>query len=682
MLLGEEVCREVFDCVVVGTGLSETAVACALTLDDPDKKVLVLDPASYYGGLEATVQPRELSTTNADLSDGSDELGDKQKAEPKQKPNQVLCGWDILSVDGELSNAEARRCNLDLRPRFVLCRGKVVDALVRSGVSNYLEFQSLDDALFLDTDGTVMRVPCSKAAVFKSKDLGMGEKRQLMRFLQFCMDSATVQRAGGQAEALKFRNEESLNQGRSLARPQNKREAALSPATNGTVAADDDDIDFADFLRTQCKLSPRLAAAILYAVALLPDARAVSKAEGMRRVQKYLGGLGRFGVTAFLCPMYGTAELAQAFGRLGSVHGGIFVLRQPVSSFATAETGPGDHEGPVVRVRLQNGETVHARTVVAAEHAVPATTSLHEPDSSADKGDEDEDEDGDGAKESLVEVRCMSIINAPLLSLLAQAEDDKIEALLDASALRGHPPEKRAFPPLARCLMVVAPGNDLARNTSSVHVIQLDSTAEATAPGLFVIHLTTTASSRSEGQATLARILDNLLARANARISDLPSRSPPNKATPQDQGQGQSQGHKQEQGQEQSTGTQKQDAAPQIEIRWQANFARVVRQQEQQQQQYVSGGVTMIPSEGLAVDTEDYLTRAEAVFHALRPGDRAFLPAEAERAVRNPHADEDDGLGDMVKRVRVPQPVDLRWFLHLGGKLGASGASIDIFSDA
>ena len=104
----------------------------------------------------------------------------------------------------------ARRFTIDLTPRLILCRGKTVDALVESNVSKYLEFKSLDSTVCLGDDGPV-KVPCSKSEVFRSKSLGMIEKRQLMKFLQFCND----RRVKSEGKSVDRVNEEGLNQGRS-----------------------------------------------------------------------------------------------------------------------------------------------------------------------------------------------------------------------------------------------------------------------------------------------------------------------------------------------------------------------------------------------------------------------------------------------------------------------------------
>lgn len=57
----------------------------------------------------------------------------------------------------------------------------------------------------------------------------------------------------------------------------------------------------------------------------------MSASEGLKRTKAYLKSLGRFGRCAFLRPLYGGAsEVAQAFCRACAVHGGIYMLNQPV----------------------------------------------------------------------------------------------------------------------------------------------------------------------------------------------------------------------------------------------------------------------------------------------------------------------------------------------------------------
>eukprot|EP00051_Salpingoeca_urceolata_P014391 m.182874 g.182874 ORF g.182874 m.182874 type:complete len:246 (+) comp18072_c0_seq5:1000-1737(+) len=53
----------------------------------------------------------------------------------------------------------------------------------------------------------------------------------------------------------------------------------------------------------------------------------VSAEEGLRAIKKYLGSLGHYGTTPYICSMYGSGEVVQAYCRLCAVFGGVYMLR-------------------------------------------------------------------------------------------------------------------------------------------------------------------------------------------------------------------------------------------------------------------------------------------------------------------------------------------------------------------
>ncbi|KAG2179962.1 hypothetical protein INT43_003749 [Umbelopsis isabellina] len=79
--------------------------------------------------------------------------------------------------------------------------------------------------------------------------------------------------------------------------------------------------------------------AIIYAIALIQDDESkVMAKEGLERTRAYLKSLGRFGKCAFLRPLYGGAsEVAQAFCRACAVHGGVYMLNQPIKKYLLNE---------------------------------------------------------------------------------------------------------------------------------------------------------------------------------------------------------------------------------------------------------------------------------------------------------------------------------------------------------
>ncbi|KAJ1913912.1 hypothetical protein IWQ60_009021 [Tieghemiomyces parasiticus] len=90
----------------------------------------------------------------------------------------------------------------------------------------------------------------------------------------------------------------------------------------------DSSADFRTLLIDKFKLQGKLLDAVLYTVAIAdPTPVGISVGEGVARLRLYLRSIGRFGTMALLCPVYGGgSELTQAFCRLAAVNAGVYVL--------------------------------------------------------------------------------------------------------------------------------------------------------------------------------------------------------------------------------------------------------------------------------------------------------------------------------------------------------------------
>lgn len=67
-----------------------------------------------------------------------------------------------------------------------------VNELIRSGVSNYLEFQNVSENFFFAPDGEknpvrFVKIPFSKSEVFSNSFLSFKEKRQLVKVIETCI---------------------------------------------------------------------------------------------------------------------------------------------------------------------------------------------------------------------------------------------------------------------------------------------------------------------------------------------------------------------------------------------------------------------------------------------------------------------------------------------------------------
>eukprot|EP00105_Crassostrea_gigas_P000698 XP_011412599.2 PREDICTED: rab proteins geranylgeranyltransferase component A 2-like [Crassostrea gigas] len=183
---------------------------------------------------------------------------------------------------------EWRKFNLDLSPKLLYCGGSMVELLITSDIAKYCEFKTVSRMLTL-IDGKLKKVPCSRADVFSSKDVSMIEKRMMMKFLTFCVD---------------FEKHE-----------EDYKEFMEKP--------------YKEYLEHQ-KLSKNVIHFIQHAISMTSDSTPTP--EGLKKTQKFLHSLGRYGNTAFLWPLYGSGEMPQSFCRMCAVFGGVYCLRTPAAS--------------------------------------------------------------------------------------------------------------------------------------------------------------------------------------------------------------------------------------------------------------------------------------------------------------------------------------------------------------
>ncbi|WVQ74521.1 hypothetical protein IAR50_004122 [Cryptococcus sp. DSM 104548] len=279
---------DVYDVVVIGTGVSQSIAAAALA--KAGKSVLHLDPNDYYGGEQASLT--------------LDELSEWVKRQTETAPSHGALTYLNTSATALTPALEAdrRRYSLSLFPALIPSRGSLIDTLISSDVSKYVSFKLLDSvSIWNQEQGVARRVPGSKEDVFKDKSVALLDKRKLMKFLLF---------AAGE-----FENDESFK---------GKEDQPLLQLLQETFG-----------------LSPHLAASITYAIAHCesPDEKSLPS---LIRTRRYLRSIGRYGPSSFLVGQYGGAgEVAQGFCRGCAVFGGTYVLG-PASiptSCAITETG-------------------------------------------------------------------------------------------------------------------------------------------------------------------------------------------------------------------------------------------------------------------------------------------------------------------------------------------------------
>lgn len=213
-----------------------------------------------------------------------------------------------FSLDEELLSEGTRLRDVcaDATLRPLLSAGDMVQLLVRAGTAKYLDFKCLQAAYIRTKSlGRAIRVPASKADVFQSADVTLLEKRLLMKF--------------------------------------------ITAVQEGQVSEEWLEKPFHEFVSVEHRLQGLLMHVVLHAVCGLTkdEAMQLTTRHGVELVKTYAMSVGKYGKTAFLYPLYGGSETAQAFSRLCAVKGGTYMLRTPVTVVQVeANDGPIHLTGP------------------------------------------------------------------------------------------------------------------------------------------------------------------------------------------------------------------------------------------------------------------------------------------------------------------------------------------------
>jgi len=277
---------EEYDAIILGTGLKECILSGVLSVEG--KKVLHMDRNSYYGGESASLNLNQLFEKF------------------KKKTNDSL--------------GASRDYNVDLIPKFLMSCGTLVQILVKTDVTRYLEFKAVDGS-FVVNGGKVYKVPSTGAEALKSSLMGMLEKRRCQKFLEFVGDYEEENPKTHQGLSLKKNTAKEVFD-----------HFGLKPDT----------IDF-----------------IGHAMALRDNDSYLNQPalETVNRIRLYGESVLRYGNSPYIYALFGLAEMPQGFARLSAIYGGTYMLNKPVEQIVYG----GD--GKVVGVKSE-GEIAKCKLVI------------------------------------------------------------------------------------------------------------------------------------------------------------------------------------------------------------------------------------------------------------------------------------------------------------------------------
>jgi RAB protein geranylgeranyltransferase component A len=510
-----------YDVILCGTGLVQSMLASALTR--AGKSVLHCDGNDYYGEYDAVVSRSFDWTQSQEETLEKDPFSLRPRARIqlhstetlKQVPIQVgtelstpygigdifslgnsvaiqLKAWQLANgtspmlyvgipsdvpwdeylqlhmtptrlLQAQLVLEQQRDFAFDLTPFLLYASGPAVQALLTSGVAEYMEFKPLEGLLWYN--GVLSRVPCSKGDVFGTSLLSPLEKRRLMKFLQLTLDYALAQQQTDIVQddseataAVESLNENHLNQGRALARPQNKAIAT----SDLQLLQDNLEMPFADYLSQHAMLSSNLIQLVRHALTLEPSSSPRTTRQGMLQLCQHVKSLGRYGTTAFLVPLYGSGELSQSFCRSAAVHGATYLLRRAPKRVVVQENK--------VQGILLNREDDEGEKMIPCDHVVVGAHAI-----------------SSSTKKRLW--RRISIVQGRLL------QDQEQQ----------------------RHVLIVPPGE--LGNPCAIHGLVLDHTVHVAPRGCTMLHLTTTADNDKDADTILEQVVAKLKAEEIYHVS-------------------------------------------------------------------------------------------------------------------------------------------------------------------
>ncbi|KAG7261916.1 hypothetical protein CRUP_026445 [Coryphaenoides rupestris] len=226
--------------------------------------------------------------------------------------------------------------NVDLIPKFFLADGALIQLLVHTGVTRYLDFKVIEGS-YIYKAGKLHTVPATEEEALSSDLLGMFDKRRFRKLLQFILNF----------DSSDCRTHQDINPHRTTTRD----------------------------LFQHFDLGPEVMEVTGHAVALHHSEDYLDQpcAESIKRMRLYLESIARYKSSPFLYPLNGLGELPQGFARLSAEHGGTYIVNRVVDEIVM-------ENGKVAAVKSQGDVHVFISMVscshnVASEGMYIATVS-------------------------------------------------------------------------------------------------------------------------------------------------------------------------------------------------------------------------------------------------------------------------------------------------------------------
>ncbi|KAH9386484.1 Rab GDP dissociation inhibitor [Nematocida major] len=279
----EETPQEIYDAVILGTGVKESILAGLLSA--AGAKILQMDASSVYGSSSRTIQYEDF-------------IREMQAKFPHQK--------QFKSVFGE---KEASKLYIDLTPKIFLADEGLIKIIAEHNLAHCIEFSIISEQYIVKEDSSSILIPTTKTSALTSNLCGPLQLLKLHKFVNMIK---------GFYNATDIEKKAISSQWRSVQ-------------------------DLYDYYG----ISESLRTIIGHGIALYTSSKYLQEepAGFIMRLTTYFRSVSRIngekqsGNSPFLYPKYGISEISQGFARLSAVKGGITRMSTEITGMERREAG-------------------------------------------------------------------------------------------------------------------------------------------------------------------------------------------------------------------------------------------------------------------------------------------------------------------------------------------------------